>query len=62
MKITYISCDGVSEVTEEVNKIEFFESITNGKTFVQCTRAEGNQYADHPIFEVWPDQILEVNK
>ena len=45
MKIKYISCDGISEVEEEIIKAEFCDYADNGLGSVSdlmCTRPDGS--------------------
>lgn len=48
MKIEYLACDGITEVEEEIIKIDFFEynhrvtdRVVQG---MQCTRPDGDEF------------------
>lgn len=49
MKIKYLSCDGETEVIEEVIEVEFYEyeNRITGETVqgMECTRTEGDAFA-----------------
>lgn len=68
MKIKYISCDGVTEIEEEVTKIEFFEALplldsTTEDIEIECTRSKDNIYYDpnNTIFCIYdPKKIIWI--
>lgn len=48
MKIEYLACDGITEVEEEIIKIDFFEynhRVTDRVVQrMQCTRPDGDEF------------------
>lgn len=48
MKITYVTCDGITKSTEEIKKAELYEqkNFVTGKTTqaMECTRISGDTF------------------
>ena len=66
MKIKYTSCDGITEVEEEIVKAEFYTwERTDGKEFPQleCERKPDSPYYDeHKYFTVDFDRVEYIKE
>lgn len=70
MKIKYITCDGITEMEEEVTKMEFFEALpllgsTTENIEIECTRSKVNIWYDsnNPKFYIYdPKKIIWIKE
>lgn len=66
MKIKYISCDGATEVEEEITKAEFYDYINTGigsTSDLMCTRPDGSMFEVDfcDIYEItYSQEVTEV--
>jgi hypothetical protein len=68
MKITYLTCDEISVIEEEIDKVEFFAYTLNGEEqqSLLCKRSKNNKNyeEDHEFdncFEVFVEDVLYID-
>lgn len=63
--IKYVSCDGISEPIEHIDKIDFYQDFFNeNKTLVICERSKCSRYYEegYETFEVPVEKIIYIKE